>query len=264
MIQPVSRAHAFDIDIEMVPPGATPEQELEKLEAHAQNGGAQHLDAVVLDADERGLENAVKWVRTFNDEYLRRQAATYPDAWENALQPQPRRALRPLPPVLVVLASPSGPGGDLGEFEAELAGGGAVVYEKPSRWEMPANFVDRLREIAESLLAARRKMEALLALAPGWDSYSATAIERDRAIAALGLIWLAIANGAPMPAIVPTSDGGIQLEWHRRGVDLEIRVISETSFEVYFEDLSKQETQELEIAVDFSPLKVFLDRVTGP
>ena len=51
MIQPVSRAHAFDIDIEMVPPGATPEQELERLEAHAQNGGAQHLDAVVLDAD---------------------------------------------------------------------------------------------------------------------------------------------------------------------------------------------------------------------
>lgn len=146
MIQPVSRAPAFDVDIEMVPPGATPEQELEKLEAHAQGEGAQHLDAVVLDADERGLENAVKWVRAFNDEYLRRQAATYPDAWENALQPQPNPALRPIPPVLVVLASPSGPGGDLGEFEAELASGGAVVYEKPSLWELPANFVDRLRE----------------------------------------------------------------------------------------------------------------------
>ena len=146
MIQPVSRARALDIDIEMVPPGATPEQELERLEAHAQGGGAQHLEAVVLDADERGLENAMKWVRTFNDEYLRRQAATYPDAWERSLQPQPSPALSPIPPVLIVLASPSGSGGDLGEFEAELAAGGVVVYEKPSQWELPADFVDRLRE----------------------------------------------------------------------------------------------------------------------
>jgi hypothetical protein len=146
MIQPVSSARVFDVEIEMVPPGATPEQELERLEAHAQNGDSQHLDAVVLDADERGLENAVQWVRSFNDEYLRRQAATYPDTWENALQPQPSPTLRSIPPVLVVLASPSGLGGNLGEFEAKLAAGGAVVYEKPSQWELPANFVNRLRE----------------------------------------------------------------------------------------------------------------------
>lgn len=115
----------------------------------------------------------------------------------------------------------------------------------------------------EAFLASVRKIVRLLSFAPGWDSYNARAIDRQRAVAALSMVWLALVNGAPTPAIVPTSDGGIQLEWHRQGVDLEIRVISEVACEVYFEDLFSGETYGGEVGADFTPLKALLRRVAG-
>jgi hypothetical protein len=114
----------------------------------------------------------------------------------------------------------------------------------------------------EDLFAAVRQVVRLLSMPSNWDSYGAKPIDRQKAVSALYFLWIAIVNGAPMPAIIPTSDGGIQLEWHRRGVDLEIRVISGTSLEVFFEDLATGETREGEIGADLAPLKHFLDRVT--
>lgn len=111
--------------------------------------------------------------------------------------------------------------------------------------------------------AAARQLARLLAMPPDWDSYGASPIDRQKAGAALYLVWIAIVSGAPVPAIVPTSDGGIQLEWHRRGVDLEIRVISGASFEVFFEELATGKVCEGEIGTDLAPLLDFLERVTG-
>jgi hypothetical protein len=139
-------AQTLEVAIEMIPRDTDPEQVLEELAAHAQASGAQHLDAIVLDADEQGLEKAVEWVRTFNSEYLRRQATTSPEAWENALRPRPNQASRPVPPVVIVLASPSRLNQELGNIEAQLAGGGAVVYEKPFDQGAMADFAERLRE----------------------------------------------------------------------------------------------------------------------
>lgn len=115
----------------------------------------------------------------------------------------------------------------------------------------------------EIFFATVRRMTQLLALPPGWDSYGAKAIDRHRALAALYLVWLAVVNGASAPVIVPTSDGGIQLEWHRRGADLEIKVVSEALLQVFFEDLATGESFEDEIGVDWTPLRVFLGRVAG-
>ena len=52
----------------------------------------------------------------------------------------------------------------------------------------------------------------LLALKPNWDSYGAPRISRD-AISTIEHF-----------ATVPCSDGGIQLEIHRNGFDIEIEV----------------------------------------
>lgn len=114
----------------------------------------------------------------------------------------------------------------------------------------------------KDLAEAARQLAKLLSMPPDWDSYGAYPIDRHKAAAALDLVWIAIESGAPVPAIVPTSDGGIQLEWHRRGVDLEIRVISGASFEVYFEDLSTGRICEGEIGSDLAPLRDFLERVS--
>lgn len=112
------------------------------------------------------------------------------------------------------------------------------------------------------LLAAVRQLARLLSMPSDWDSYGAKPIDRQIAIAALNLVGIVVVNGAPLPALIPTSDGGIQLEWHRCGVDLEIRVISGMSLGVFLEDLATGEIREEEIGADLTPLRSFLDRVS--
>jgi len=51
-------------------------------------------------------------------------------------------------------------------------------------------------------------------------------------------------DGTPVPSIVPTNSGGIQLEWHRNGVDLEIEVISARKFGVLFVDPASGEERD--------------------
>ena len=48
-------------------------------------------------------------------------------------------------------------------------------------------------------------------------------------------------DDTPAPALVPMSDGSIQMEWHTLGLDLEIRLLSGADLEVYFEDLDGTE-----------------------
>jgi hypothetical protein len=115
----------------------------------------------------------------------------------------------------------------------------------------------------DDFIEAERAIAALLKMPAGWDSYGAKPIDRHRAAAALYVVWMSIASGAPPPAIVPTSDGGIQLEWHRCGVDLEVRTAAGTLLEVSFEDLESGEMREGEmIGADWAPLKPFFDRVS--
>jgi len=101
----------------------------------------------------------------------------------------------------------------------------------------------------------------LLALPSDWDSYGARPIDRRKVEAARQLLVTLLVNDAPMPAIVPTSDGGIQLEWHRCGANLEVKAVSERSFEVFFEDLATEQVWEGAIQEDLMPLRAFLDRL---
>lgn len=63
---------------------------------------------------------------------------------------------------------------------------------------------------------ANPSLDILAALKPGWDSYGACAIAPDAIRAARVML--------SAPSVVPCSDGGVQLEWHRDGFDIEIRI----------------------------------------
>jgi hypothetical protein len=62
----------------------------------------------------------------------------------------------------------------------------------------------------------------LLTLKPNWDSYSADAIDPKLVHDAMNLINGLLAPTSPAPRVVPLSSGGLQLEWHRQGIDLEV------------------------------------------
>ena len=69
--------------------------------------------------------------------------------------------------------------------------------------------------------AALRRAVHLLALPENWDSYGAPKITSSAVDAALRLR----AALATEPAMVPTSKGGVQLEWHDRGFDVELELL---------------------------------------
>lgn len=80
---------------------------------------------------------------------------------------------------------------------------------------------------------ALARINQLASLDEGWDSYGARAVQPDSAIHAVRLLAAVISAGAPLPEIVPTTEGGIQLEWHRSGADLELEITPRSAVEVF-------------------------------
>ena len=52
----------------------------------------------------------------------------------------------------------------------------------------------------------------------------------------IGVLERILPDNAPPPSVVPTWLGGVQAEWHRNGVDLEISVNPGETVEFYFSD----------------------------
>lgn len=92
----------------------------------------------------------------------------------------------------------------------------------------PAATAFRLDDDLETRLAE------LLCLPQGWDGYRGmpTAPQvADRVRASLARCQRA--DGVS-PAIVPGSDGDVQLEWHAGGIDLEIAIDQSNAVQVWF------------------------------
>ena len=62
----------------------------------------------------------------------------------------------------------------------------------------------------------------LLTLPLNWDSYGAGAIDMKVIQEAMSFTHGLLGPASPSPRVVPLSSGGLQLEWHRNGIDLEI------------------------------------------
>ncbi len=101
----------------------------------------------------------------------------------------------------------------------------------------------------------------LLQLEANWDSYGAPPINAHEAAGLLGLLNDVMRRSTPAPAIVPTSRGGVQAEWHRNGVDLEIETLRPSRFHVAFSDSTGNEW-DAEVASDLSQLTPIISRLS--
>jgi hypothetical protein len=84
--------------------------------------------------------------------------------------------------------------------------------------------------------AVMDQINGLLALPPNWDSYGAPRIDPHIGVAAAGLLSRTMKDDTPLPAIVPLSTGGLQIEWHEAGIDLEVEIESPSHFALYGRD----------------------------
>jgi hypothetical protein len=86
------------------------------------------------------------------------------------------------------------------------------------------------------LMPVIKVMGELLSLPENWDSYGARRISPEATAFALQLLSETMRADTPVPAVVPTSRGGVQLEWHTRGIDLEVEIKSPGRLYVSYED----------------------------
>ena len=99
-----------------------------------------------------------------------------------------------------------------------------------------------------------RSLGELLQLKPNWDSYGAQPVDSHCVAAALQLALDTLRDNTPAPSVVPTSRGGLQLEWHTRGLDLEVEFLSATRICGLFEDRVGNEGWEEDLTFDRGPL----------
>src|SRR4051812_43775310 len=78
------------------------------------------------------------------------------------------------------------------------------------------------------------EVEDLTTLAGDWNTYGAEPVDATAATQAVRFLVDNAYAELARPAIVPLSEGGIQIEWHRGGIDLEIS-FSDVEPGVYFE-----------------------------
>lgn len=72
------------------------------------------------------------------------------------------------------------------------------------------------------LLHATERAGALLVLPFDWDLQGAPAINPTTIQTALDALCLLMDQHSSLPAWTPTREGGVQLDWHENGIDLEI------------------------------------------
>jgi hypothetical protein len=77
----------------------------------------------------------------------------------------------------------------------------------------------------------------LLQLPNGWNSYNARPISRDNVMFAVNLLGRVMRKGTPAPNVVPKVRGGVQLEWHTKGINIEIDIDSPNKICFFAEEL---------------------------
>ena len=96
-------------------------------------------------------------------------------------------------------------------------------------WYLPT--IERLLECAE--------------LDAGWDSYGALPTTTSSMTEAMRFVAAFLTDDSPTPSVVPLSDGGVQLEWHRGGVDIEAAFRTDDPPQLYLHDHETDEEHEV-------------------
>ena len=83
----------------------------------------------------------------------------------------------------------------------------------------------------------------LFELPKNWDGYGAEQIHGHIPLRALAVLREVMDYDSPAPSIVPLSDGGIQLEWHRHGRSLEIEFPTDAAPSFFYYEESGGEVE---------------------
>lgn len=100
---------------------------------------------------------------------------------------------------------------------------------------------------------ARKRLDELCALGPGWDGYSAPPISFSNANFALSMLASACPLDAAAPQIVPGANGDLQIEWHTDTGDIELHILAPYDVQGWrLAPSTAEEGEEVHLAADFT------------
>ena len=105
-----------------------------------------------------------------------------------------------------------------------------------------------------------RSLEERWAGVDGWDGYDGKPTDLRCATQLLNYLLLVLRNDSTPPLVTPLADGGLQAEWYKANVDLEIVVPANEPARYYFCDPSLGSDEASELTSDFSRLRKLVAR----
>lgn len=102
----------------------------------------------------------------------------------------------------------------------------------------------------------------LACLQSNWDSYGSQPLSASVVRRSCKLLPLLLSDESAIPNLIPTRDGGIQFEWHRGGIDVELKIPRTGPISYLIADANTGAEQEAEGTVDLAAIREALDRVS--
>ena len=122
---------------------------------------------------------------------------------------------------------------------------------------------DKIKPDLDWFPDAVASLDELAHLPVNWDSYGAGTIRHASILATLELLLRIMRENTPLPALVPTNRRTVLLEWHARGIDLEVEVHGADRLQVAFEDSRDGTEWEAELGSDLTRLVECVERLSN-
>ena len=113
-------------------------------------------------------------------------------------------------------------------------------------------------EVAAWLKPTLQSLQDLLQLPQDWDGYGAVRIQEQIAQKALMVLVEVMENDAPAPSVVPLSDGGIQVEWHQRGRNIEIEFPADKAPDFYYYEDGTELESEGQVSRNYDRIQAYI------
>ena len=110
---------------------------------------------------------------------------------------------------------------------------------------------------------AAERLADLYCLPVGWDGFDGRPVDSSTAAFALVALSEIMTEETPMPSLMPLSYGGVQIEWHRRGWDIEIEVVRPNKMVLWAHDIERDNECHVDLENDLTIVHQFMDRIRG-
>ena len=106
-----------------------------------------------------------------------------------------------------------------------------------------------------------RTLQDLLQLPQDWDGYGSVQVREDIAQQVLMALVEVMENDSCAPSVVSLSDGGVQVEWHRRGRNLEIEFPADEAPNFYYYEDESGFEGEGQVSRSYEQIRTYVARL---